>query len=139
MQKKRRLYKGHHILFCGLQQIHFMSMNEFCYFFVVDFWSFFWSELNTLSENEPQELLDQNRLFCAHFEALHRTHPKLLMFFWFKCNRFFTLAEHISVLEHMQNTWIVSCKCGEKNRTLLAKFILDRCSAEHIIVLTREC
>ncbi len=36
-----------------MQLIHSMNMNEFCYFFVVGFWSFFSTELNTLSENEP--------------------------------------------------------------------------------------
>ena len=50
---KALAYKGRYILFCALHLIHVMNMNEFCYFFVVDFWSFVPTELNTLSENEP--------------------------------------------------------------------------------------
>ncbi len=33
-----------------------MNMNEFLFFFVVDFWSFFSTEMNTLSEKEPEHL-----------------------------------------------------------------------------------
>ncbi len=53
VEKNKGFIKGTHILFCALQLIHFMNMNEVCYFFVVIFWSFFSTELNTLSENEP--------------------------------------------------------------------------------------
>ncbi len=53
-RKNKGFMKGTiYILFCALHLIHFKNMNEFCYFFVVNFWTFFATELNTLSENEP--------------------------------------------------------------------------------------
>ena len=90
----------------GFIKVHYI-MNEFCYSFVVYFWSFFLTELNTLSENEPN-----GGKWGIKFYIQNLTEVFLL---WYSCFPFHTVPWHFSTwsyrnqLSHLDHPWSLGC------------------------------